>query len=102
MDKIEMDLYKAIEWYGKESKAIYSCGHIYETLDWHEDNELPKPSLKDLETAWAEHLDNKVATQYKSQRAAEYPPIEAQLDLIYREGLESWMTLIHSIKTFWQ
>lgn len=98
MDKIEMDLFKAIEWYGRKSKAIYSCGHIYETLDWHEDNELPKPTLKDLETAWKEYLQNKDITQYKLLRAAEYPPIEAQLDLIYREGLEAWMNLIQSIK----
>jgi hypothetical protein len=93
-----MDLYRALEWYIRKQHSTYSCGEKYETLDWHEDNELIKPSKEDLELAWEEYLQNKEDTNYKSQRSAEYPPIEAQLDLIYREGLEHWMDVIQGIK----
>lgn len=93
-----MDLYKALEWYTRNQYSIYSCGEKYETLDWHEDNELLKPSEQDLEIAWEEHLQHQEDIGYKSQRTTEYPPIADQLDLIYREGLEHWMDVVQKIK----
>ena len=35
---------------------------------------------------------------YKAERAAEYPSIPDQLDLIYHEGVEAWKSVITSIK----
>jgi len=69
----------------------------YESLDWH-DKEVEKPSKEDLEQAWEEYLIHKENTEYRNLRAAAYPSIQDQLDLIQREGLEGWSQMIQSIK----
>ena len=38
------------------------------------------------------------ATKYQSDRAAEYPSIEDQLDNIYHNGVAGWKTTIKAIK----
>ena len=38
------------------------------------------------------------ATKYQRDRAAEYPPIEDQLDNIYHNGVAGWKTTIKAIK----
>lgn len=93
-----MDLYKALEWYTRKQHSQYSCGENYQSLDWHQDNELEKPNITELQIAWEQYLQNQKDTNYKSERSAEYPPIADQLDLIYREGLEHWMDVIQKIK----
>ena len=59
-----------------------------------------KPTEKDctdglaaLQAAW--DLEN---DSYKSQRKAEYPSIEDQLDDIYHNGVDAWKTTIKAIK----
>ena len=49
--------------------------------------------LKTLQAAW--DLEN---DSYKSQRKAEYPSIEEQLDTIYHNGVAGWKTTIKAIK----
>ena len=49
--------------------------------------------LATLQAAW--DLEN---DSYKSQRKAEYPPIEEQLDTIYHSGVAGWKTTIKAIK----
>ena len=49
--------------------------------------------LKLLQDAW--DLEN---DSYKSQRKAEYPSIEDQLDTIYHSGVAGWKTAIKTIK----
>ena len=49
--------------------------------------------LATLQAAW--DLEN---NSYKSQRKAEYPPIEDQLDTIYHSGVAGWKTTIKTIK----
>jgi len=46
-----------------------------------------------LQAAW--DLEN---DSYKSQRRAEYPSIEDQLDTIYHSGVAGWKTKIKAIK----
>ena len=46
-----------------------------------------------LQAAW--DLEN---DSYKSQRRAEYPSIEDQLDTIYHSGVAGWKTTIKTIK----
>ena len=46
-----------------------------------------------LQAAW--DLEN---DSYKSQRKAEYPSIEDQLDTIYHSGVAGWKTAIKTIK----
>ena len=49
--------------------------------------------LAALQAAW--DLEN---NSYKSQRKAEYPSIEDQLDTIYHSGVAGWKTTIKTIK----
>tara|TARA_Y100000401_G_scaffold110703_1_gene108168 strand:+ start:475 stop:804 length:330 start_codon:yes stop_codon:yes gene_type:complete len=49
--------------------------------------------LAALQTAW--DLEN---DSYKSQRRAEYPSVEDQLDTIYHSGVAGWKTAIKTIK----
>ena len=49
--------------------------------------------LAALQAAW--DLEN---DSYKSQRRAEYPSIEDQLDTIYHSGVAGWKTTIKAIK----
>ena len=49
--------------------------------------------LAALQTAW--DLEN---NSYKSQRRAEYPNIEDQLDDIYHNGIDGWKATIKTIK----
>jgi len=49
--------------------------------------------LTALQAAW--DLEN---NSYKSQRKAEYPSIEDQLDDIYHNGVAGWKTTIKAIK----
>jgi len=38
------------------------------------------------------------ANAYKRQRAAEYPSIPDQLDLLYHGGMDAWKTAIQAVK----
>ena len=49
--------------------------------------------LAALQAAW--DLEN---DSYKSQRKAEYPSIEDQLDDIYHNGIDTWKATIKTIK----
>jgi len=49
--------------------------------------------LASLQATW--DLEN---DSYKSQRRAEYPSIEDQLDTIYHSGVAGWKTAIKAIK----
>lgn len=40
-----------------------------------------------------------VELTYAEKRAAEYPSITDQLDLIYHDGIEAWKEVIDTIKT---
>ena len=37
-------------------------------------------------------------TAYKYKRAAEYPPITDQLDLLYHGGMDAWKAAIQAVK----
>ena len=49
--------------------------------------------LAAMQAAWNLEYDS-----YKSQRKAEYPSIEDQLDTIYHSGVAGWKTKIKAIK----
>ncbi len=77
--------------------AQFVMHETYESLDWH-DTEVLKPTEEEVEAAWEEYLIHKENIKYKALRAAAYPSIQDQLDLIQREGLEAWSQMIQSIK----
>lgn len=93
-----MDLFRAIEWYTRKQHSTYSCGETYESLDWHEDNELRKPTKAQLNIAWKEYLADFEKREYQRQRQKSYPSLEAQLDVMYNQGFNGWLKHIYSIK----
>ena len=71
---------------------------IYANLVVHDGGSKPTEKectdgLAALQAAW--DLEN---NSYKSQRRAEYPSIEEQLDTIYHSGVTGWKTAIKTIK----
>jgi len=93
-----MNFFKALEWYAKGTQAIYSSGETYESLDWHPDNDLPKPTKEQLDTAWKQFDEDFQKREYQRKRQAAYPPIAAQLDIMYNQGFEGWFKHMRSIK----
>ena len=81
-------------WYGFSDNN----NQVYATLIAHDGRTLPTETectngLAALQAAW--DLEN---DSYKSQRRAEYPSIEDQLDTIYHSGVAGWKTAIKTIK----
>ena len=75
-----------------------SSNKIYANLIVHDGSTKPTEKectdgLAALQAAW--DLEN---DSYKSQRRAEYPSIEDQLDDIYHNGVAGWKTTIKAIK----
>ena len=71
---------------------------IYTNLIVHDGGAKPTEAdctngLAALQAAW--DLEN---DSYKSQRKAEYPSIEDQLDTIYHSGVAGWKASIKTIK----
>ena len=82
------------QWYGFSDPT----NKIYANLIVHDGGSKPTESdcttgLAALQAAW--DLEN---DSYKSQRKAEYPSIEDQLDTIYHSGVAGWKTTIKAIK----
>ena len=82
------------QWFGWSD----SSNKIYANLVVLDGGSKPTESdcttgLTALQTAW--DLEN---DSYKSQRKAEYPSIEDQLDTIYHNGVTGWKTAIKTIK----
>ncbi len=75
-----------------------SSNKIYANLIVHDGSTKPTEKectdgLAALQAAW--DLEN---DSYKSQRRAEYPSIEEQLDTIYHSGVDAWKATIKTIK----
>ena len=82
------------QWFGWTD----SKNKIYANLIVHDGGTKPTEKectdgLAALQAAW--DLEN---DSYKSQRKAEYPSIEDQLDTIYHSGVAGWKTTIKAIK----
>ena len=82
------------QWFGWSD----SSNKIYANLIVHDGSTKPTEKectdgLAALQAAW--DLEN---DSYKSQRKAEYPSIEDQLDTIYHSGVAGWKTTIKAIK----
>jgi hypothetical protein len=82
------------QWFGWSD----SSNKIYANLIVHDGGTKPteKECTDGLAALIAEwELEN---DSYKSQRKAEYPSIEDQLDTIYHSGVAGWKTTIKAIK----
>ena len=82
------------QWFGWSN----SKDKIYANLIVHDGGSKPSEAdcingLKAMQDAW--DLEN---DSYKSQRKAEYPSIEDQLDDIYHNGIDGWKATIKAVK----
>ena len=82
------------QWFGWSN----SKNKIYANLIVHDGGTKPTEQectdgLAALQAAW--ELD---FNSYKSQRRAEYPRLEDQLDEIYHNGIDAWKATIKAIK----
>jgi hypothetical protein len=72
-------------------------GHSIDGLCWL-DSGQSQPTLQEIETELARMDQEHRATQYQRDRAASYPAIEEQLDMLYHHGLDGWKATITAIK----
>ena len=85
---------RAGQWFGFSDPL----NKIYANLIVHDGGSKPTESdcttgLAALQAAW--DLEN---DSYKSQRRAEYPSLEDQLDDIYHNGIDAWKATIKTTK----
>lgn len=70
-------------------------------LHWIDDSSfahyLPKGCVE-ITDEEAESLRPVYTQTYADKRAAEYPPIVDQLDLIYHGGIDAWKSAIQTVK----
>jgi hypothetical protein len=67
----------------------------HKIIEWDSANKDSQPTDDELNaafTAW------KAAEEYKIKRAAEYPSVVDQLDLIYHSGIDAWKAKIKETK----
>lgn len=83
----------------RPTSSFSLMGDKYETLIWQDSNTQP-PTLEEVNAEIARLEAEYVATQYKRDRAKEYPSIQDQLDYIYHNGIDAWKTdMIYPVKT---
>ena len=78
-------------------------GDDWEHVEWV-DEDIPKPSDKEISTKLAEMQSEWEAQEYARNRASAYPSIGDQLDMIYKDNLNSTTThkdAVEAIKKKW-
>jgi hypothetical protein len=83
----------------RPTSSFSLMGDKYDTLIWQDANTQP-PTLEEVNAEIARLEAEYTATQYKRDRAKEYPSIADQLDYIYHNGIDAWKTdMIDPVKT---
>lgn len=59
---------------------------------------LPEGSVAVTDEEAEELRPKPPAPTYAELRAAEYPPLEDQFDLIYHSGIDAWKSVIKAVK----
>ena len=72
-------------------------GITYDGLEWH-DKIQSKPTKKQVDDEVARLTAEYNNAQYQRDRAAEYPPLAEQLDMIFHDGIDAWKAEIQKIK----
>lgn len=81
-----------------QERLVWSCCETYDSIDWAESNEVPKPSLKELEKSWEDYQKWKVKDEVIQQYKASIPSAEQQLQMILEKGLDTWVDEMHAIR----
>jgi hypothetical protein len=77
-------------------KAIYAVAPTTVTIRGDEAFDAAGNPVAYDEAAVQAYID---ANAYKAQRAAAYPSIPDQLDLLYHGGMDAWKAAITAVKT---
>jgi len=72
-------------------------GFDYSGLTWL-DKSQTKPTESEIEAEVKRLQDLYAANKYQRDRAAEYPSVVDQLDLIYHSGVDAWKAKIKETK----
>lgn len=72
-------------------------GETYDDLEWLDT--APKPSKEEVMAEIARLQAEYEAKQYQRDRAAAYPSIQDQLDMLYHQGIDGWKAAIAAVKT---
>jgi len=75
--------------------AIYATHSNIVTIHGDEAFDASGNPVQYDETVVQAYID---ANTYKSQRAAEYPSIADQFDLLYHGGMDAWKAAIQAVK----
>ncbi len=59
----------------------------------------PNPTQSDVDSAKEAQALSDAATEYKRQRAAEYPSFAEQFDTLYHGGYDAWKATVDAVKT---
>jgi len=62
----------------------------------------PQPTEAELQSAWDSYVAEQAATQYKRDRAAEYPSIEALVVALWEGVVEERMAAVTALETIRQ
>ena len=66
-------------------------------LEWL-DTKQTQPTEAEIQAEIARLEADYAAKEYQRQRAAEYPSIVDQLDLLYHGGMDAWKSAIQAVK----
>jgi uncharacterized small protein (DUF1192 family) len=66
-------------------------------LEWLDQNQT-QPTEAEIQAEIARLEADYTAKEYQRQRAAEYPSIVDQLDLLYHGGMDAWKSAIQAVK----
>jgi hypothetical protein len=67
----------------KYKGCIYTVGETYESLQWGEANETPKPTEEQIQLDIADYSNNTEKYDCVYLRMAEYPGVSQQLDMLW-------------------
>ena len=80
----------------KPGEGFSWSGYDYKDLNWEGSSTKPTESEIDAEVVRLQaDYDSK---EYQRKRAAEYPLVVEQLDLIYHSGIDAWKAKIKETK----
>ena len=72
----------------------------HEIIEWSGSD--PQPTEAELQSAWDSYVAEQAATQYKRDRAAEYPSIEALVVALWEGVVEERMAAVTALETIRQ
>ena len=94
----DTDITRALIQLGKSEKNFYRLDQSvppHKIIEWDSANKDKQPTDDELNAAY---IAWKKAEEYKISRAAEYPSVVDQLDLIYHSGVDAWKAKIKETK----